>query len=250
VQAATFLLLGAVALQERAARALAERALEVREEFLSVASHELRTPATALQLSLQSLERKVAAGQATERPIQIAMRQTERLARLIDDLLDMSRIQAGRLTLAREPVDLLTMTQQVVDELAEELANSGCAAVVDGDASVRGAWDRARLEQVVVNLLTNAMKYARKQPIEVHVEREGASARLTVRDHGIGIAPEMQQKIFDPFERAVSTSDYGGLGLGLYIVRRIVEQHDGKIRVESRPGDGAKFVVELPISEA
>src|SRR5262249_22997206 len=142
------------------------------------------------------------------------------------------------------------MTRRVRDELGEELSNAGCSTSVAGDASVLGRWDRSRLEQVLINLLTNAMKYGARQPIEVKIERAGNVARLAVRDNGIGIEPEIQVRIFDPFERAVSANDYGGLGLGLYIVRRIVEQHEGSVRVESQPGAGATFVVELPISAA
>ena len=250
VQTATFLLLGALAAQERAARAVAEHALRVREEFLSVASHELRTPATALQLSLQAIERKAQMGAAIDRSVKTALRQTERLGRLIEDLLDVSRIQAGRLALSPEPIELLPFARRVVEDLAEELDGAGCAVTLSGDESVRGLWDRARLEQVLINLLSNGMKYAAKKPIEVAVERAGAAARLRVRDHGIGIEADMQARIFEPFERAASSTDYGGLGLGLFIVRRIVEQHGGKVSVDSRPGDGATFVVELPLSES
>jgi signal transduction histidine kinase len=250
VQAATFLLLGAVAMQVRAASELADRALRVREEFLSVASHELRTPATALQLSLQAIERKVASGAPIDRPVKTALRQTERLARLIEDLLDVSRIQAGKLTLSPEPVDLLPMARRIVEDMGAEIDGAECKVSLSGDESLRGQWDRARLEQVVINLLSNAIKYGAKGPIELTVERAGAKARLTVCDHGIGIEPDMQVRIFEPFERAASSSDYGGLGLGLFIVRRIVEQHGGAVRVESKPGEGARFVVELPISAA
>ena len=250
VQTATFLLLGAVATQVRAARELAERALRVREEFLSVASHELRTPATALQLSLQAIERKAQLGAPIDRNVKTALRQTERLGTLIEDLLDVSRIQAGKLALTPEPVELLPMTRRIVEDFAAEIDGAACNVTISGDESVRGRWDRARLEQVVINLLSNAIKYGGKGSIEVSIERAGARARLAVRDHGIGIELDKQARIFDPFERAASSSDYGGLGLGLFIVRRIVEQHGGAVSVESKLGDGARFVVELPISEA
>ena len=139
------------------------------------------------------------------------------------------------------------MARSVVGEMEDELEKSGCAVTCEGDESLRGQWDRSRLEQVVTNLLSNAMKYGGKRPIVVNVVRAGAMARLEVRDQGIGIPPEKREEIFQPFERAVSPNEYGGLGLGLFIVRRIVEQHQGRVSVESSPGSGATFVVELPI---
>jgi signal transduction histidine kinase len=119
--------------------------------------------------------------------------------------------------------------------------------LVDATTSVVGDWDRARLEQVVTNLLSNAIKYAAGAPVDVRVWKEGDGARLSVRDRGIGIAPSETSRIFEPFERAVSSRHYGGLGLGLYIVRRIVESHSGRVVVDSRPGEGATFTVELPL---
>jgi PAS domain S-box-containing protein len=231
-----------------------KQAVALRDEFLSVASHELRTPVTSLQLAVQSA---LTVGSGSDAPpgflrkaLESAERQTRRLGRLVDALLDVSRIQAGRLELQREPTDLCVIVRDVVALLGEDARRAGCdvtiATPVDGEPIV-GHWDRVRLEQVVTNLLSNAIKYGAGASIRVTVERAGGRARLAVRDRGIGVAPAERGRIFERFERAVSSKHYGGLGLGLYIVRRIVDAHGGAIGVESAPGAGAQFVVELPL---
>lgn len=227
-----------------------KEAVELREEFLSVASHELRTPVTSLQLAVQSLLSVgvEASGDFLRQALESAERQTRRLGRLVDALLDVSRIQAGRLELAREPTDLVAITREVVSMLAEDARRASCPIEIVAEVEpLIGRWDRARLEQVITNLVTNAIKYGAGAPINVHLERHGERARLEIRDRGIGIAAHEQERIFDRFERAVSAKHYGGLGLGLYIVRRIVDAHGGRIAVDSPPGSGAVFVVELPL---
>src|SRR5262249_3012253 len=159
------------------------------------------------------------------------------------------RISAGRLELEREPVDLEAVVREALSRLSEEFARAGCAVAlrVEGDSHV-GQWDRTHLEQVVSNLLSNAAKYGAGRPVEITVTAETGTSRLTVRDHGIGIAPEHLGRIFDRFERAVSVRHYGGLGLGLWIVRQIVEGLGGHVSVASQPGEGSTFTVELPQS--
>jgi signal transduction histidine kinase len=179
--------------------------------------------------------------------LQVLNRQIARLGRLVDELLDVSRLHTGRLTLAREPVELATLTREIVERMAPQLAAAGCRAELDMDEPVVGHWDRSRLEQVIINLLSNAMKYGMHRPIHVCVRRQAASALIIVRDYGIGIAAEDQARIFDRFERAVSVRHFGGLGLGLYLVRWIVTSHGGTVRVESKPNAGATFIVELPL---
>jgi PAS domain S-box-containing protein len=239
--------------RERVARAAAEAAVQARDRFLSIASHELRTPLNPLLLNLQLLLREARKGDMEARLggevvrlLEASEQQVRRFARLVNDLLDVSRLAAGRLELQREEVDLTPLVREVVAQLQPQLATAGCTVVVRAEAPAVGHWDRLRLEQVVTNLLSNAMKYGRGGPVEVTVVPEAAAARLAIRDEGVGIAPEDQDRIFGPFERAVSGYEYGGLGMGLFIARQVVEALGGSIRVRSRPSQGALFTVELP----
>lgn len=221
--------------------------LRLREDFLSVAGHELRTPVTALHLFLENLARKPALGEEAYREENRRMlRQVARLNQLIDRLLDVSRITAGRLVMHPEAVDLRALVVEVIDRHAGELRQSGSPCALAPGGEVAGRWDRMRLEQIVTNLLSNAIKYGEGKPVEVGVAREGDWAALTVRDQGIGISAEDQQRIFQRFERAVSGYQFAGLGLGLWIVRQVVEAMGGSIQVSSRPGEGATFTVRLP----
>jgi len=230
----------------------AQAAVAVRDEFLSIASHELRTPLTALRLALENM-RRVSTREAierlpqqyVERVLATAERQGQRLEKLVSALLDVSRIHMGRLELDVEDVELGATVQESFGAIEDEAAQSGSEIQVRGEP-VRGYWDRLRISQVVTNLLSNAVKYGGGKPVEVEFGPRGDHAVLTVRDHGIGIDPSDQPQIFERFERAVSSRNYGGLGLGLYIVKRIVEAHGGTIRVESVAGEGAAFIVELP----
>ena len=178
----------------------------------------------------------------------VADRQVRRLIRLIDELLDVSRIEAHTFSVVREPVDLSALVRDVAERFAQEAARVGSHISVRADLHVIGQWDRTRLEQVVSNLLSNAVKFGAGRPIEVDVCWLGNEARLAVRDHGIGVPPERLPYIFDRFERAVSARQYGGLGLGLYIVRSIVETLGGHVRCESILGSGSTFHVALPSS--
>jgi PAS domain S-box-containing protein len=227
-----------------------KQALQARDEFLVVASHELRTPLTPLLLRLERSRRATAergdADPSIAKDFDIAVRQAQRIARLIDDLLDVARITTGQLRLNREPFDLAEVVRDVVERHAEEATRAACAVSVSIDDEVTGSWDRIRIEQVTTNLLSNALKYAAKKPVHVAVERDERAARLIVRDEGIGIAPEHVARIFDRFERVAPSRQYGGLGMGLYIARQIVEAHGGSIRAESELGAGTSFTVELP----
>ena len=225
----------------------AQRAVAIRDEFLSIASHELRTPLTSLLLQLQSLQRLLDGDQlGFSGKVDKAIRQTWRLEKLIDNLLDVSRIIAGRLTLELEEVDLAETVREVAERFADDGARAGCPIRIDAHKVVLGRWDRLRLEQVITNLIANAVKYAPGAPIEIGVAEDAGTARLTVTDHGEGIPSEHAAQIFGRFERATEGKSHSGLGLGLYITRHIVEAHAGRIRVDSDLGRGASFIVELP----
>ncbi len=228
-----------------------QEAIQTRDEFLSIASHELRTPLTSLLLRLEGFERTAKEGRAldaryVESSLDVIHRQAKRLSALVEQLLDVSRMRRGQFDLDREDADLAEILREVSGRLAGSLALAGCTLTLSAPVPVVGRWDRMRMEQVITNLLSNAIKFARSTNIEGGVEGDADRARLFVRDRGMGIAPVDQDRIFGRFERAASSKYYGGLGLGLYITRQIVEAHGGTIRVSSTPGEGSTFVVELP----
>jgi PAS domain S-box-containing protein len=233
----------------------AVHALRLRDEFLSLASHELRTPLTPLRLHLDRIERRLERLAGEEGcpddvlvGIRTAIRQTDRLTKLVADLLDVSRIMGGRLALRLEQVELVAVLRDLITQFQSEIDRSGSALTLDAPENVVGRWDPARLEQIIANLLSNAIKYGGGQPITVTVAQAGQEATVTVADHGPGIAPEDQERIFLKFERASSPSKTTGLGLGLYIARQIAEGLGGHLTVSSPPGSGASFVLRLPLA--
>ena len=241
----------ALAIEDARLYGAATQAVKARDELLSVAGHELKSPLNALQLQIHLLARMardaMSADGFAERA-ERAARAGQRLGLLIDDLLDVSRLSSGRLGLKREEMDLSALTRELVHRMSEELALAGNDVRLALEQPVLGEWDRLRLEQVLVNLLSNAAKYGAGRPVMVAVEAAGPLARLSVRDEGIGVAPEEQERIFEQFERSVSVQHhFKGLGLGLWITKRIVEAHGGTIRLWSEPGKGSTFTVELPL---
>jgi PAS domain S-box-containing protein len=233
-------------------REQAEQALQQRDEFLGVAAHELRTPITALRLRLQSLEQSLRRGTAggkdeVAEKISRSMRNTTRLAVLVERLLDVSRIVGGRLTLNLEPVDLVEAAADVLEDVKEQAAIAGSDLKLEARAHPRAEVDLLRIEQVLTNLVGNAIKYGAGQPVEVVVDQQGEQAVITVHDYGIGIAPQDLERIFNRFERVAPSNRYAGLGLGLYISRRVVDAHGGTISATGAEGKGATFEVRLPL---
>lgn len=226
----------------------ARDAVKARDAFLSVAGHEIRTPLSALNLFVYQLARQVRAtgNQKATDLVSRCEQQVARLIRLTDELLDVSRLTAGTLHLDPEEMDLSGLARDAVERLEESARRAGCTISLNAPAPVVGFWDRLRLDQVLSNLLTNAMKFGAGEPIEVFVSSRSDEATLSVKDYGIGIHDEDRRRIFKRFERAVPRETYQGMGLGLWITREIVEAHGGRIGVESRPGAGAVFTVTLP----
>jgi signal transduction histidine kinase len=236
--------------EERAARAQALEAVRLRDEFLAVASHELKTPLTAFLLVIDGVERAMERmpqpPELMRKKVGMLSRQARRLEKLVAELLDVARIQAGRLPITPEDMDLCAVVREVVERQEQEAASARCEVEVRAPEPVPGSWDRSRVDQVVSNLLSNALKYGAGKPVTVTVEAAGSVARLAVGDGGIGIAPVDHERVFQRFERAVDEG-FGGMGLGLWITREIVQRHGGSIRVESELGRGARFTVELPL---
>lgn len=231
---------------------IAQEAVRLRDEFLSIASHELRTPITAMNLQLEQLRRLFSRNindVSTERirsKTDRALRQVDRLSLLVDSLLDVSRIAAGRLVLDLEEFDLRKTVRDVVVGFGESAARARSEITFEAKHPVVGRWDRMRIEQVISSLLSNAVKYGSNKPIRLFLKPHEDVVVLEVQDEGIGISADDAARIFERFGRAEPIANYGGMGLGLYISKQIVEAHGGRIQVESHRGEGAVFRVVLP----
>ncbi|SDG93955.1 MULTISPECIES: hybrid sensor histidine kinase/response regulator [unclassified Duganella] len=243
--------------QQAEMQAQLERALLMRDEFMSMVSHEMRTPLNTLYLETQlrkmQLERgNMAAFGAEQLQRMVARddRQIQSIIRLIDDMLDVSRIRSGKLSLRPGWVELSGLLRRVVHDLTPQATTAGTSITLEASTPVSGWWDEFRIEQIVVNLLTNAMRYGCQQPVSVSLTVEQDWARVDVRDCGPGVAPENQAKIFEPYERGVGSDAPAGLGLGLYISRQLAEVHEGSLTLHSTPGEGAVFSLTLPRRDA
>jgi len=231
-----------------------ERAVRMRDDFMSIMSHEVRTPLNGLSLENQLRKMHLAQGNADaftldkmRAMVERDERQIQSLIRLIEDMLDVSRIRTGKLSIRPARVDLVQLVARLLERFAPQVAAAGSVISYSGDASLSGNWDGFRIEQVVSNLLTNALRYGARSPIEVRVYRHDGEARIEVRDRGIGIGEDDQARIFQQFERVSGSQVAAGLGLGLYISEQIVVAHGGRITVESTLGKGALFRVHLPL---
>lgn len=232
-----------------------ENAVRMRDDFMSIVSHELKTPLNTLILEVQlrklQLGRKNFAAFSEDKLQQMVdkdERQIQSLIRLIDDMLDVSRIRTGKLSIRPTQVDLGKLVASVVENFAPQMEASGCTLLFQRPEPVIGLWDEFRIEQVLANLLTNAMRYGAGQPVQVNVSTTAAGACIEVRDHGIGISQKSLERIFCQFERAEGSESSAGLGLGLFIAEQIIKAHSGLIQVESEEGKGALFRVLLPLN--
>jgi PAS domain S-box-containing protein len=242
-------------LVEREARAAAEQALQVRDRFMSIASHELKTPAATLGLVVQSLLHARTRGTLDDTRLETGLRRiglaAQRLGTLVDELLDVSRLTSGRLPIDRQPLDLVELTREVIDrfDAAEQGSRFRLDAPPDG-APIQG--DPSRLDQVLSNLLDNAVKYSDLTAvIDAEVRRDGEGFLLSVADRGIGLDAEASSRLFEAFARGLNTEHIPGLGLGLYISQQIVERHGGRITATARgDGAGSRFSVWLPAADA
>jgi protein-histidine pros-kinase len=232
--------------------ARAEEALRLRDEFVSLVAHELRTPLTAVRLQLDALVRACTCESAAVGPDAAAgLRKVDRALRrtegVVDELVDVSRIIGEGLELDREEVDLCDVARDEVDRALAQPRSAKCRFEALAKEPVVGWWDRRRVQQLVHHLLSNAIKYGSDKPVVVTVDRAGDDAILSMHDEGIGVAPEARSRLFNRFARFESSRHYGGLGLGLWIIKEIVEAHSGQITVRSS-GAGATFRVVLPMS--
>jgi signal transduction histidine kinase len=244
--------------RSRAASLALEQGVQARDEFIAAASHELRTPLTSAQLNLQQVVRaaetnrddRLSASWVAPR-LQRAQKDMHRHVEVIARLLDATQLREQRLQLDVESVDLVDAAKGCVAEAEERARQAHCTLRLDAPRDpIVGAWDRMRLKQVVANLLSNAVKFGAGKPVELAVSRVDSTARIVVRDHGIGIPPEDRARIFERFERAVPISHYGGFGLGLWIVRKIVDAFGGGVVANNAPDGGAVFTVDLPLGAA
>jgi PAS domain S-box-containing protein len=235
--------------EERVRRARAEEAVRLRDEFLSIASHELRTPLTSLRIDLYGLKQATGNGDArNEQRLQRAIRNADRLTALIDSLMNVSRLTNGKLTLNPEPMDLSSSVAQVVEGMRGAAEKAGCDVEIASEGPIRGVWDRLRIEQVMMNLLSNAFQYAPGGTVKVAVRRYDGQAVVEVEDEGPGVPEEDLERMFQRFERVAPRQYSTGLGLGLYVSREIAKAHGGTVVARNRDAHGGAILsVRLPL---
>jgi PAS domain S-box-containing protein len=228
-------------------------ALKTRSDFLAIASHELKTPLTSLILLVQAMKKYIGNGfnEIIREKIVKAIKQTEtqlfRMTRLIDDMLDISRIESGKLTIKKEPFHLPELIHEIAQRLLPQIqTSSGSELKITRLDEATVCWDRLRIEQVITNYITNAIRYGQGSIIELCVEDQKDEVLISVKDYGSGIPKIDQTRIFNLFERGSGAKEVGGLGLGLFISKQIIEAHQGKVWVQSEVGEGSTFFALLP----
>ena len=231
-----------------------KKEIRLRDEFLSIASHELKTPLTSMLLQTQTALHNIRNVSLAHFSIESLLKmlesvehQTKRLSKIISELFNISIMTTGNLVLERENCDLEEIVQGVLNDFETRFEREGYQVIFKTQKPIIGFWDKIRIEQAATNLISNAIKYGEKKPIEVTVKKRGDVAELLIEDHGIGISKKKQKDIFGLFERGVTPEEYKGLGVGLYITEQIVRAHEGTINVSSRLNEGTKFIVKLPI---
>ncbi len=236
--------------------ALAQEEIKARDEFLLIASHELKTPLTSMLLQIQTALHNIRNVSLAKfsvahllKMLENAEGQTHRLSKMINDLLNVSLITTKKMDLELEEIDLSTLTKEVVDNFSERLNREGYEINLDIKPSIIGLFDKVRIEQAVTNLLSNAIKYGDKKPLEVKVFNSNGTGKIIIKDHGIGIPSDQKEKVFELFERAVPSTKYKGLGVGLFITNQIVKAHGGKIHVDTEENEGSSFTLELPLKK-
>ena len=241
-------------LELRATQAELERSVRMRDDFMATVAHELRTPLNTLFLETQlrgiQLERGNLAAFSEERLRTMVARdgrQIQSMIRLINDMVDVTRIRSGKLSIRPAQAELSRMLERIVGDLAQRTEAAGGTIELHAPAPVHGVWDEFRVEQVIINLLTNALRYGGSKPVTITLARERDAALIEVRDQGVGISEADQLRIFNPFERAGTKDVREGLGLGLYIARQLAESHGGTLEVTSTPNQGAAFTLTLPL---
>ena len=235
--------------------ALALKNIKARDQFLSIISHELKTPLTVMLLNLHSLSKSIQSDSLANFSIHELVKvlknselQIKWLSSMVNDLLNVSLITTGRMDLKLENTDLVAITRQVTESFSEILKKDKNKIKIQAKSSVLGKWDKSRIEQVVTNLISNAIKYGNGKPIEIKIFKSGNQGKFIIKDHGMGIPPHEQKVIFDLFKRASGPGEYTkGLGVGLFITSQIVKIHGGKIKVSSVPTKGTSFTIELPL---
>jgi len=239
------------------AKAQLQRAVSMRDDFMSMIAHELRNPLNSVYLQAQLRRRMLAAPKPPDSQTMLKMverdeRQIRSMVRLLDDMLDVSRARTGKLAIVPAPYDLVASTTAVVEAIQEQANASGVTVTLAAPDALPMVGDEFRIEQVVTNLMTNALRYGQGKPVAVTVgvRETEPEAFVSVRDQGMGVKPEDQERIFEQFERTEGTAQIAGLGLGLYIARQIAQAHQGRLEIRSSPGEGAEFILSLPLTAA
>jgi signal transduction histidine kinase len=234
-----------------------QASIRMRDDFMSMVAHELRTPLNTLFLEAQLRKMQLDRGRIDlfnaeylQTMVARDKRQAQAMMRLIDDMMDVSRIRSNRLSIRPEEVDLPALLARVVDNLSNQALAAGSTITLHADVPITALWDEFRIEQVVINLLTNALRYGEGKPVAVSLSLLPQGACISVQDQGRGISASDQQRIFEQFERIASDDGTGGLGLGLYITRQLVQAHGGSISVQSTPGEGSVFSITLPLDSS